>query len=66
MAPLVIRTFDIEEHCWPEVCNQFNESVIVVREYWKMSESQQKTLLSEGVTRHVWRSVHCQDTVCFL
>ena len=37
-----------------KVCNQFFESVIVVREYWKMRESQQKTLMSESVTRHVW------------
>ena len=37
-----------------KVRHQFNESVLVVREYWKMSDSQQKTLMPEGVTRHVW------------
>ena len=37
-----------------KVCNQFNEAVIVVREYWKVSESQQKTLMPEGATRHAW------------
>ena len=37
-----------------KVCNQFNDAVIVVGEYWKMSESQKKTLMSEGVTRHIW------------
>ena len=30
------------------------EAVTVLREFWRMSESQQKTLLSEGVSRHVW------------
>ena len=46
---LTLRNIDGQQ-----VCNQFNEAVIVVREYWKMTESQQKTLMSEGVTRHVW------------
>ena len=34
--------------------NQHCEVVTVLREFWRMSESQQKTLLSEGVSRHVW------------
>ena len=46
---LTLRNIDGQK-----VCNPFNEAVIVVREYWKMRESQQKALMSEGVTRHVW------------
>ena len=37
-----------------KINNQFNEAVIVIREFWKMSESQQKTLMSEGISRHIW------------
>ena len=37
-----------------KINNQFDEAVIVIREFWKMSESQQKTLMSEGITRHIW------------
>ena len=37
-----------------KVENQHYEVVTVLREFWRMSESQQKTLLSEGVSRHVW------------
>ena len=37
-----------------KVENQFYEVVTVLREFWRMSESQQNALLSEGVTRHVW------------
>ena len=37
-----------------KINNQFDEAVIVIREFWKMSESQQKTLTSEGITRHIW------------
>ena len=48
-AVLTLRTIDGQKvehmHC---------EVVAVLREFWRMSESQQKTLLSEGVTRHVW------------
>ena len=36
------------------IINQFNEAVIVIREFWMMSESQQKTLMSEGISRHIW------------
>ena len=36
-----------------KVCDQFNEAVIVVRGFWRMSESRQKNM-SEGITRHVW------------
>ena len=37
-----------------KVENQHCELVTVLREFWRMSESQQRTLLSEGVSRHVW------------
>ena len=37
-----------------KVENMHYEVVTVLREFWRMSESQQKTLLSEGVSRHVW------------
>ena len=37
-----------------KINNQFNEAVIVIREFWKMSESQQKTLMSEGIRGHIW------------
>ena len=46
---LTLRTIDGQK-----VINQHEESVVVIREFWKMSASQQKTLMSEGVTRHVW------------
>ena len=46
---LSLRTID-----GPKVENQHYEVVTVLREFWRMSESQQKTLLSEGVSRHVW------------
>ena len=44
-----LRTIDGQK-----VKNQHNEVVTVLREFWRMSESRQKTLLSEGVSRHVW------------
>ena len=37
-----------------KVENPYEEVVTVLREFWRMSESQQKTLMSEGATRHVW------------
>ena len=46
---LTLRTIDGQK-----VENQHCETVTVLREFWKMSESQQRSLLSEGVTRHVW------------
>ena len=46
---LSLRTIDGQK-----VENQHCEVVTVLREFWRMSESQQKTLLSEGVSRHVW------------
>ena len=46
---LSLRTVDGQK-----VENQHCETVCVLREFWRMSESQQKALLSEGVTRHVW------------
>ena len=46
---LSLRTIDGQK-----VENQHCEVVAVLREFWRMSESQQKTLLSEGVSRHVW------------
>ena len=46
---LSLRTVDGQK-----VENEFYEVVTVIREFWRMSESQQKTLLSEGVSRHVW------------
>ena len=46
---LSLRTVDGQK-----VENQHCETVCVLREFWRMSESQQKSLLSEGVTRHVW------------
>ena len=46
---LSLRTIDGQK-----VENQHYEVVTVLREFWRMSESQQKTLLSEGVSRHVW------------
>ena len=45
---LTLRTIDGQK-----VENQHCETVTVLREFWKMSESQQRSLLSEGVTRHV-------------
>ena len=44
-----LRTIDGQK-----VENEHCEVVTVLREFWRMSESQQKTLLSEGVSRHVW------------
>ena len=49
---LSLRTVDGQK-----VENMHYEVVTVLREFWRMSESQQKTLLSEGVSRHVWE--HC-------
>ena len=46
---LSLRTIDGQK-----VENQHCEVVTVLREFWRMSESQQKALLSEGVSRHVW------------
>ena len=46
---LSLRTIDGQK-----VENQHCETVTVLREFWKMSESQQMSLLSEGVSRHVW------------
>ena len=46
---LSLRTIDGKK-----VENQHCELVTVLREFWRMSESQQRTLLSEGVSRHVW------------
>ena len=46
---LTLRTIDGQK-----VENQHCETVTVLREFWKMSESQQRSLLSEGVSRHVW------------
>ena len=46
---LTLRTVDGKK-----VENQHCETVTVLREFWKMSESQQRALLFEGVTRHVW------------
>ena len=46
---LSLRTIDGQK-----VENQHCETVTVLREFWKMSESQQRSLLSEGVSRHVW------------
>ena len=46
---LSLRTIDGQK-----VENQHYEVVTVLHEFWRMSESQQKTLLSEGVSRHVW------------
>ena len=46
---LSLRTIDGQK-----VENQHFEVVTVLREFWRMSESQQKALLSEGVSRHVW------------
>ena len=46
---LSLRTSDGQK-----VENMHYEVVTVLREFWRMSESQQKTLLSEGVSRHVW------------
>ena len=37
------------------VNNDFGEAVIIVRECWKMSGSQKRALLTEGVSRHVWQ-----------
>lgn len=34
--------------------NAFGEAVIVIREYWRMSASQQEALRAEGVTKHIW------------
>ncbi len=48
-AVLSLRTIDGKK-----VENQHCELVTVLREFWRMSESQQRTLLSEGVSRHVW------------
>ena len=46
---LTLRTIDGQK-----VETQHHEVVTVLREFWRMSESQQKTLMSEGVSRHVW------------
>ena len=46
---LTLRNIDGQK-----VNNQFGEAVICVREFWRMSESQQKALLTEGVSRHIW------------
>ena len=46
---LTLRTVDGQK-----VENMHYEVVTVLREFWRMSGSQQKTLLSEGVSRHVW------------
>ena len=46
---LSLRTIDGQK-----LENQHYEVVTVLREFWRMSESQQRTLLSEGVSRHVW------------
>ena len=47
---LSLRTIDGQE-----VENMHYKVVTVLREFWRTtSESQQKTLLSEGVSRHVW------------
>ena len=45
---LSLRTIDGQK-----VENQHCETVTVLREFWKMSQSQM-SLLSEGVSRHVW------------
>ena len=37
-----------------KVTNDFGEPVVVLREFFRMSSTQQRTLLSEGVTRHTW------------
>ena len=46
---VTLRTIDGQK-----VENLHEEVVTVLREFWRMSESQQKTLMSQGVTRHVW------------
>ncbi len=37
-----------------KITNEFKEPVVVIREFWKMSTTQQKTLREEGITRHDW------------
>ena len=37
-----------------KVTNDFDEAVVVLREFFRMSSTQQKTLMAEGITRHVW------------
>lgn len=37
-----------------KVANDFGEAVVVLREFFRMSSTQQRTLLTEGITRHVW------------
>ena len=32
----------------------YDEPVVVVREFWKMTRSQQEALRSEGINRHEW------------
>ena len=46
---LTLRTIEGKK-----VTNDFGEAVVVLREFFRMSSTQQKTLLSEGITRHVW------------
>ena len=54
MASLEIRSVNTGGPEGQTINNQFNEAVIVIREFWKMSESQQQTLMSEGISHHIW------------